>query len=122
MNRAVTIPSPVTAASAAAPGGALTNTARTGHRQVYLLVLTWAFTLFNALRSLSYLPTLWAIHASGDSSQHSLWTWCTWLGANITMAAWLYEQGGQRLGRAALVNIVNALMCASTVALIAVHR
>ena len=21
--------------------------------------------------------------------QHSLWTWCAWLGANATMAAWL---------------------------------
>ena len=33
----------------------------------------------------AYLPTIWAIHRSADSSQHSLWTWCTWLGANLTM-------------------------------------
>jgi hypothetical protein len=45
-----------------------------------------------------------------------------WLGANATMAAWLYEQNGQRLGRAMIVNIVNATMCAVTVALILVHR
>ena len=56
-------------------------------RPVYLAALTWAFTLFNSVRTLAYLPTMWAIWASGDSSQHSLWTWCTWLGANATMAA-----------------------------------
>ena len=91
-------------------------------RTVYLAVLTWAFTLFNAVRMLAYLPTVWAIHASGDSSQHSLWTWFTWLGANVTMAAWLYEQNGQRLSRAVAVNLGNATMCATTVALIAAHR
>ena len=91
-------------------------------RSTYLAALTWAFTLFNSLRVVSYLPTMWAIQASGDSSQHSLWTWCTWLGANATMAAWLYEQNGQRLGRAVIVNIGNAMMCAVTVTLILVHR
>jgi uncharacterized RDD family membrane protein YckC len=93
-----------------------------GARSVYLALLTWAFTLFNTLRAVAYLPTMWAIHTSGDSSQHSLWTWCTWLGANVTMAAWLYEQNGQRLGRAVIVNLGNATMCAVTVVLIAAHR
>lgn len=91
-------------------------------RTVYLSVLTWAFTMFNSVRMVAYLPTIWAIHASGDSSQHSLWTWCTWLGANATMAAWLYEQNGRRLGRAVIVNVGNATMCAVTVVLIAAHR
>jgi hypothetical protein len=91
-------------------------------RNRYLTLLCWAFTLFNSVRLLSYLPTMWAIQASGDSSQHSLWTWCTWLGANVTMAAWLYEQNGQRLSRAVAVNLGNASMCTATVALIAAHR
>ena len=91
-------------------------------RSTYLAALTWAFTLFNSLRVVSYLPTMWAIQASGDSSQHSLWTWGTWLGANVTMAAWLYEQNGQRLDRAVIVNFGNAAMCAVTVVLIAAHR
>ena len=91
-------------------------------RAGYLAVLSWAFTLFNTLRVVCYLPTMWAIWASGDSSQHSLWTWCTWLGANATMAAWLYEQGGQRLSRAVVVNIGNTTMCAFTVALIVAFR
>ena len=90
--------------------------------RVYLAVLTWAFTVFNSMRVLAYLPTMWAILASGDSSQHSLWTWCTWLGANATMAAWLFEQNGHRMGRAVNVNFGNAAMCAVTVVLIAAHR
>lgn len=97
--------------------------ASTGNtRSVYLVALTWAFTLFNTLRALAYLPTMWAIYVSGDSSQHSLWTWCTWLGANLTMAAWLYEQNSQRLDRAVIVNLGNTAMCAVTVGLILVHR
>lgn len=91
-------------------------------RKVYLAVLTWAFTLFSSVRMLSYLPTLWAIHTSGDSSQHSLVTWLTWLGANVTMALWLYEHGGQRCDRAVMVNVGNALMCLATSLLIAWHR
>jgi hypothetical protein len=91
-------------------------------RQAYLMALTWAFTFFNSVRVMAYLPTLWAIHASGDSSQHSLWTWCTWLGANATMAAWLYEHNGQRVNRAVVVNIGNATMCALTVGLIVAYR
>ncbi|WP_425259150.1 hypothetical protein ACPOLB_26935 [Rubrivivax sp. RP6-9] len=91
-------------------------------RRTYLVMLTWAFTLFNSVRVLAYLPTLWAIHQSGDSSQHSLWTWCTWLGANATMAAWLYETNGCRISRAVVVNAGNATMCALTVALIVGHR
>jgi hypothetical protein len=63
----------------------------------YLSVLTWLFTLFNSVRVLAYLPTLVAIFTSGDSSQHSLLTWVTWVGANATMAAWLYEHNGRHL-------------------------
>jgi len=103
---------------AAADGGPGRITARVA----YLRVLTWAFTLFNSVRMLAYLPTIWAIVESGDSSQHSLLTWCTWLGANATMAAWLYESNGQRFSRAVVVNAGNATMCAGTVLVIATHR
>jgi hypothetical protein len=88
-------------------------------RSRYLAVLTWAFTLFNSLRVIAYLPTLWAIQASSDASQHSLFTWLTWLGANLTMGAWLYEQSGRRVTRAVLVNACNASMCAAICAVIA---
>lgn len=99
--------------------GALSVSAR---RAIYLTVLTGLFTLFNAVRLVSYLPTIWAIHSSGDSSQHSLWTWGTWFGANLTMAAWLYEHNGQRIGRAVAVNLCSASMCGVTVVLIASQR
>ena len=112
----------VTPQNVTAASGVSRPVHRQGSRAAYLALLTWAFTLFSSLRVVSYLPTMWAIQASGDSSQHSLWTWLTWLGANLTMAAWLYEHNGQRLDRAAIVNLVNATMCAGTIVLIVVHR
>ncbi len=91
-------------------------------REHYLVALTWAFTFFNSVRVLSYLPTIWLIVEQQDASQHSLLTWSTWFGANLTMAAWLHEHNGRRVNRAVVVNLVNAAMCAATVALIAVYR
>lgn len=91
-------------------------------RERYLALLTWSFTLFNSVRVLSYVPTMLTIWQSGNSDQHSLLTWVTWLGANATMAAWLYEHNGQRVNRAILVNIGNATMCAATTVLIAWFR
>lgn len=91
-------------------------------RVVYLRLLGWAFTLFNSVRVLAYVPTTWAIYQSGDTSQHSLWTWCTWFGANLTMAAWLYEQDGRRTSRAVAVCACNAAMCGLTTLLIIAYR
>ncbi len=91
-------------------------------RETYVALLGWSFTLFNSVRVFSYLPTLWAIHASGDSSQHSLITWLTWFGANVTMALWLYEHNGRRRNRAVWVNVGNATMCLCTALLIGWHR
>lgn len=104
------------------------NTTTSALRQVpsasssYLAVLTWLFTLFNSMRVFAYLPTLLAIFTSGDSSQHSLLTWVTWVGANSTMAVWLYEHNGRRLNRAIAVNACNSLMCLATSILIVVYR
>ena len=95
---------------------------RFGGRATYLRLLTWAFTLFNSVRMFAYAPTIWAICSGGDSSQHSLWTWCTWLGANATMAAWLLEQNEGRVNKAVIVNIGNAAMCLTTVAVIVACR
>jgi len=89
---------------------------------LYLLVLTWTFTAFNSIRVLGYLPTVFAIIASADSSQHSLWTWLTWLGANGTMAAWLYEHNGRRVSKAVVVNIGNTTMCLLTTLVILWYR
>ena len=91
-------------------------------RRAYLSTLAWLFTLLNSARVLSYLPTVWAIWASGDSSQHSLITWGTWLGANLTMAAWLVENNGGKMNRAAATNVGNSAMCLLTIVTIAWHR
>ena len=91
-------------------------------RSLYLSVLTWSFACFNSVRVLAYLPTIWAIHASGDSQQHSWFTWLTWAGANATMAAWLYEQNSRKVTRAVVVNSCNAVMCLATLVLIVVLR
>ena len=91
-------------------------------RATYLRVLAWAFTLFNSVRVAAYLPTMWAICQSGDSSQHSLWTWCTWLGANATMAAWLYETHGRRIDRVVMVNIGQRSDVRAIVVLILAQR
>ncbi|HMW76259.1 MAG TPA: hypothetical protein PKL28_04900 [Rhodocyclaceae bacterium] len=78
--------------------------------------LSGAFALFNSLRIVAYLPTLLAIHAEGQTNQHSLLTWLCFLGANATMAQWLYEQNGYRMNRAISVNVCNAVMCAAITA------
>ena len=94
----------------------------TASRGLYRATLAWLFTLFNSVRVLAYLPTAWAIHGSGDASQHSLWTWLIWTGANATMAAWLYEQNDQRVNRAMLVSLCNATMCLAITVLIVSYR
>ncbi|MDI3380410.1 hypothetical protein ACFPPF_09750 [Xenophilus aerolatus] len=85
-------------------------------------ILAWAFTLFSSARVVAYVPTIWALWQSGDSRQHSLFTWITWTGANATMALWLWEQNGRRPSRAVVVNLCNAVMCAATLVLIVALR
>lgn len=94
----------------------------TRSRTAYLRGLTWAFTFFNSVRVLCYLPTLWAILQSGDSSQHSLWTWGTWFSGNLTMSLWLIERNDGRMDRAALVSAMNAAMCFAVIAVIIFQR
>jgi hypothetical protein len=91
-------------------------------RTRYLAVLAWSFAFFNSMRVIAYLPTIWAICQSGDSQQHAALTWLMWTGANTTMAAWLYEQGGRQMTRAVAVNLCNAVMCLATLVVIAAYR
>jgi len=91
-------------------------------RELYLAVLTWSFTVFNSLRVVAYLPTLWVIWQQRDSSQHSILTWLIWFGANLSMAGWLHEQAGRRVNRAVVVSLVNATMCAAALVLIVAFR
>ncbi len=91
-------------------------------RDRYLAALGALFALFNSVRVLAYLPTIWAVAANGDSGQHSAWTWLTFLGGNATMALWLWEQNHRRVTGPALASAGNALMCAAIVAVIAWTR
>ena len=88
-------------------------------RKRQLSLLSGSFALFNSLRVVAYLPTLLAIQSSGHADQHSLFTWLTFLGANLTMALWLHEQNGRRVNRAVAVNAFNAFMCGAIAASIA---
>ena len=83
-------------------------------RAWYLRVLTWAFMLLTGARLLAYSLTVFAIIESRDSHQHSLWTWLIWVGANLTMAAWMYEHNGQRMDKAIGVSLANAAACGLT--------
>lgn len=89
---------------------------------LYARLLAWAFALFSSARIVAYLPTVWALWHSGDSQQHSLFTWITWTGANATMALWLWEQNGRRASRAVAVNLCNTAMCMATLVLIVALR
>ncbi len=100
----------------------MTTATATAPATMYLSLLTWAFTVFSAARVLAYLPTIWAVAHTGDTSGHSLITWFTWLGANCTMALWLLEQGGRRWTAPVLVNVGNAVMCGATALLILLSR
>lgn len=88
----------------------------------YLLLLNWAFALFASTRLLTYLPTLYAIRESGDSSQHSLWTWASWVGSNAVMAAWMFEHNQRRLNKAIAVTLGNMVMCVAVCVLIVCYR
>ena len=91
-------------------------------RSRYLAALGALFALFSSARVLAYLPTIWAVMATGDSSQHSLWTWFTFFGGNSTMAVWLWENNGRRCNAAIAASGGNALMCLAIIAAIAWTR
>jgi hypothetical protein len=113
---------PLRRSRAARPAPVPTTAAPGRAHALYLRILTWTFTFFNSVRVISYLPTLWTLAHSSDSSQHSLWTWCTWFGANLTMSLWLIERNGSRVDRAAAVNMGNTAMCLAVIGVIAFER
>jgi len=84
--------------------------------------LTIAFHAFATLRVVAYLPTAWSIAASGDSAQHSLFTWLVFAGANATLAIRLWRESGRRVGACVAVSSVNTLMCLLLAALIGWYR
>lgn len=110
---------PAAAAAGADPSRRAPPSAR---RLAYRRGLAWAFAFFSSVRMLAYLPTIAAIWQTGDSSQHSLATWLTWFGANLTMALYLHEQEDGRTCKAVWVSAGNAAMCLATSVLIVAFR
>ena len=117
-----TVSTPAHTAPDGAPPSATARWRALPWRTWYLRGLTWAFMLLTAARLLAYSPTVFAIIESRDSHQHSLWTWLIWVGANLTMAAWLYEHNGQRMDKAIGVSLANAAACGLTSAVIVWFR
>ncbi|MEP6875836.1 MAG: hypothetical protein ABI887_15860 [Burkholderiales bacterium] len=81
-------------------------------------LLAWALGCFGVLRIVAYLPMLQTMHTTGASDQHSLLAWLTFLGANATMAMWMYRGNGGQCNRAVLLNAINTVMCAAICVLI----
>jgi hypothetical protein len=60
--------------------------------------------------------------ASADSSQYNLLTWGTWVMANASMTASIYESNGRKMSNLVLVNAGNTLMCLVTMVVIWYYR
>ncbi|MEP6942976.1 MAG: hypothetical protein ABI981_08570 [Betaproteobacteria bacterium] len=103
-------------------GCALLKSDRMGQAPSRRRLLNWAFGVCNVTRVFAYAPTMWAIHRSADSSQHSLLTWLIFAGANLTMGLWLYENNSRHFNCAIVMNMCNACMCVATCVLILVYR
>ncbi|MGX9426548.1 MULTISPECIES: hypothetical protein [Bradyrhizobium] len=85
-------------------------------------VTYYLFTVFNALRVISYLPQIYRIaHDTNGASAISYSTWFLWTAANGSTAVYSFSNlGDMTLG---LTNGFNALCCAIVVGLTAVkHR
>lgn len=80
-----------------------------------------AFSLFNGLRMVSYLPQIWRIaHDPHGASAVSYLTWGIWIGANTSTAAYAWVNVGD--GRLAAFNAVNAACCTAVCGLTAWKR
>jgi hypothetical protein len=109
-------------ADASAMSGASETRFNSRVRTAYLRVLGWAFAIFSTARVLAYLPTIAALWEHRDSSNYSLLTWATWTGANLTMAAWLFEHGSPGARGAVWVHLANSALCAAIASLILALR
>jgi hypothetical protein len=79
------------------------------------------FVVFNALRTLLYVPqlvTCW--HDRTGCAGINLFTWTSWIAANTStgLYMWIFLDDAWGL----LLNIGNALMCAATVAVTVMKR
>jgi hypothetical protein len=79
---------------------------------LYVVALTWAFMLTNALRVFTYLPTIVKLlkpDVTGDCQ--STLTWFLWTVSNATLALHLFETNHRKLSEVLLFSVANAVMC-----------
>ncbi|MFN7643681.1 MAG: hypothetical protein ACK5PW_11485 [Burkholderiales bacterium] len=80
-----------------------------------------AFSFFNVLRLVSYLPQLWRIARDGHGATAiSYSTWGIWIGANASTAAYAWVNLAD--ARLAAINGINTLCCIAVCALTAFKR
>lgn len=91
-------------------------------RETYIAVLNRFATLMGGIRALTYIPTILTLMASANSSQHSLWTWISWILANGTMTMLLYERNDRKADSVILIQLANTVMCVVTTAVILWYR
>jgi hypothetical protein len=79
------------------------------------------FYAFNALRIAAYLPQILRVANDSDGAKAiSYTTWCVWIGANGSTAAYAFVAGPSL--PLFVVSVLNALGCAAVVALTAWKR
>lgn len=85
-------------------------------------LLAGSFILFNTLRVLFYLPQIGKlVKARNNLATHSLFTWFSWVFANLTTGLLFYQQSN-RLDDKVLLNMASAFMCAVVVGIILYKR
>lgn len=79
------------------------------------------FVVFNTIRIALYLPQLrTCMKDAGGCRAINLWTWTSWIVANASTALYMLMFLGDPW--AAMLNLGNALMCGSVVAVTLVKR
>jgi hypothetical protein len=84
-------------------------------------MLALCFLIFNGLRIMLYLPQLRSCWTDRHGCPTiNLWTWCSWIGANLSTALYMWIFLGDCWGL--LLNLGNASMCLATVAVTLMKR
>ena len=81
-------------------------------------VLKWTTNLTSSLRVITYAPTILTLFASADSTQYNLLSWSTWVIANASLTASLYDQNGRKFDYMIQINCCNTFMSLVTAAVI----
>ena len=81
----------------------------------------YLFTGFNGLRLISYVPQIWRVaRDTHGASAISYWSWSLWIATNVSTGLYAFSNLGDLVLTAA--NAINALCCATVLALTAYKR